>query len=389
MKKTLSGLIIMPFDYTTLPHAGIRSLAPYVPGKSIEEVAREQGLSEISKLASNENPLGCSPYAQQALKQLTTQQLSLYPTSIDHPLRHKLATHLGIHSEMLTLSNGSDMLFYLLLVCFALHNNKHILTHDYAFISYKIQAEGLGIPVVSTPIQANWQVDIDAIIQACNVDTALIFIANPNNPTGALIQQTDIQYLLSNIPETTLLVLDEAYYEYAYQQKPYSIDLLSNHSNLVITRTFSKAYGLAGLRLGYAITNPQISSLLYRMQLPFAVNQAAMITAITALDDRAFIKQTQQITAKGLLQLQQGLDALNLTYIPSFANFITINCQMDGGFIFNALQQYGIIVRPLMSYQMFNYIRVSIGTEKQNQLFLDKLAYILLQNKNKDTPHEK
>jgi histidinol-phosphate aminotransferase len=368
----------MSFDFNQLPHAGIRSLAPYIPGKSIDEVAQEQGLSDIIKLASNENPLGCSPNVLQALSQLTSQQISLYPTSINHPLRTKLAQKLGVDSEMLTLSNGSDLLFCLLLTSFALHTDKHILTHDCAFISYSIQAKTLGIPVISTPIYTDWRVNIEAMLNACNEKTALIFIANPNNPTGLLIEHIEIERLLNNIPKTTILVLDEAYYEYAHSSyKANSIELLAKYPNLVITRTFSKAYALAGLRLGYAISDPQITALLYRLQLPFAVNQAAMLAASAALDDQAFLEKSIQTTSQGIHQMQNGLAKLNLPHLPTAANFITFDCKTDADPIYQALQKYGIIVRPLAPYGLNNFLRVTIGTQKQNHKFLEKLTICL------------
>lgn len=367
----------MSCDFYALTHPGIKSLSPYIPGKSIEEVAFEQGLTDIIKLASNENPLGCSPKALQALQQLTKDQLSIYPTSINHPLRHKLAHMYEIDTNMLILSNGSDSLFCSLLTCFALHRNKHILTHDYAFISYRIQAQTLNVPVISTPMLPNWEVDIEAMIAACDERTAIIFLANPNNPTGLLITEQNIKMLLDHIPKTTLLVLDEAYYEYSHSMTPsHSIHLLSQHPNLVITRTFSKAYGLAGLRLGYAMANSQIIDILYRLQLPFAVNQAAMQASIAALDDQYFLNQTLQCVKEGIEQLKIGLDKLGVTYLPTAANFITIDCQTDATPIYLALQRVGIIVRPLHPYGLNNYLRVTIGTHQQNLRFLTELKQI-------------
>ncbi len=365
----------MPCDYAQLPHAGIRDLNPYVPGKSADELTRECGLTDVVKLASNENALGCSPYVAQALNHLTLGQIAAYPISAIHPLRQKLADKLGVTREMITLGNGSDSLFCSLLTCFALHNGKHILTHDYAFSSYAIQAKTLGIPVVSTGLHKNWEVDMDAMIKACNDNTALIFIANPNNPTGLLLGQSDIKRLLENIPETTIMVLDEAYYEYVDDpNKAYSVDLLKKHPNLVITRTFSKAYGLAGLRLGYAIANPQITALLYRIQLPFVVNIAAMTAATAAVDDAEFIQQTVELNQQGIIQMQQGLSSLNLTSLPTAGNFITFDCNTDSLPIYQGLQEYGIIVRPLHPYGLNQHLRVTIGTSDQNSRFLDKLA---------------
>lgn len=367
----------MNYDFKELTHSGIQSLHPYIPGKSIEEVAKEQGLTDIIKLASNENVLGCSNLALEALKNLSIQDLSLYPTSTCHPFREQLANFLNLDKEMISLSNGSDLLICLLLICFALHRDKHVLTHDYAFVSYEIQAQTLGVDVIKTPVK-NWEVDIDAMIEACNEKTAIIFLANPNNPTGILIKHQDIKKLIESIPKTTILVLDEAYYEYARAEyAENSIELLKKHPNLIIIRTFSKVYGLAGLRLGYAIANEQITKLIYSVQLPFAVNIAAMIAASSALKDQRFVEKTLLITKQGIQQMQLGFDKLNLNYLPSSTNFITVNCNKDSSSIFKKLQEHGIIARPLHQYKMNDYLRITIGTEEQNKKVLTTLTKII------------
>ncbi len=364
----------MSCDYHLLPHPGIQSLSPYIPGKSAEDVAKEQGLTNIIKLASNENPLGCSQLVAEALATLSGKQIATYPISAGHPLLRNLAKTLAIDAEMITLGNGSDALIPLLQTCFALHCDKHVLTHQYAFISYGIHAKTLGIPVITTPLLPDWQVDIDAMIAACNEKTALIFLATPNNPTGLLVKQAEIERLLHNIPETTLLVVDEAYYEYVNNaEKLNTISLLSLYPNLVITRTFSKAYGLAGLRLGYAITSTHITSILRRVLPPFTVNGIALLAANAALDDTEFIAHSVRSNMLGLKQLQQGLSQLRLGYLPSAGNFITIDCNKDSTSLYQTLQQHGIIVRPLHPYDLKNYLRVTIGTEQQNSLFLNKL----------------
>ncbi len=367
----------MHVDFSRLTHAGIQALEPYVPGKTIEAVAKEQGLTDIIKLASNENAWGFSPAAHQALCKLSNQTLSLYPSSVSHAFRHKIANFLGIETDGLILNNGSDSLISLLLICFALHQDKHVITHDHAFCAYAIQSKTLGIPIISTPTH-NWRVDIDAIIAACNHKTALIFIANPNNPTGMLIEYGEIKRLLSSIPKTTILVLDEAYYEYAYAEyHENSLDLLAAYPNLIIARTFSKAYGLAGLRLGYACAQPQIIKLLYSIQLPFAVNIAAMTAAEIAIDDQDFIQKTIQLTTAGIKQIEAGLKNLHIHYLPTTTNFITMQCPMDGNIMFQKLQAHGIIVRPLHVYGMNDYIRVTVGTPEQNTRFLQALQEII------------
>lgn len=364
----------MTVDFHLLSHPGIQSLIPYKPGKSIEELKQEKGLTDIIKMASNENPLGCSPLALSAIQNIASSTVATYPSPIIHPLMQKLADTLHVDKKQLFLSNGSDYLFGILLNCFALHVGKHILTHEYAFSTYEIQAKTLQIPVSKVPVHPNWQVNVNNIIQACTPQTGLIFLANPNNPTGLLLSQRDIKFLLERIPENTLVVLDEAYYEFAESEMECnSIDWITEHPNLVVTRTFSKIYGMAGLRLGYAIAHQDIISILQRVQLPFAVNQIAMAAAYAALDDSEFIKLSIEVNQKGMHQLKEGFDKLGINYLPSACNFLTIDCTEDSMALFNYLLANGIIVRPLHPYNMSHYLRVSIGTKEHNTRFLDAL----------------
>jgi len=367
----------MNYNFKEIAHAGIKSLKPYVPGKSLTEIQKNHNnKQDIIKLASNENVLGCSDKVLDAIRNITKEDASIYPTSISHPLRQQLSDKLGVNSNMVTISNGSDLIICLLLTCFAANSDKHILTHDYAFSSYAIQATTLGIPVVFTPTQ-NWQVDIDAIINTCNSKTSLIFIANPNNPTGSLISHQEIERLINNIPKSTILVLDEAYFEYAENDyNGNSLELLKNHQNLVIMRTFSKVYGLAGLRIGYAISCKEISELMYCIQLPFAVNIVAMIAASAALKDDEFIYKTLKMNKEGLKQMQEGLKILNISYIPTHANFITIDCQKNANNISKELEKDNIYVRPLAPNNMENYLRITIGTKEQNLKVLQSLKKI-------------
>lgn len=368
----------MSCDFTDLPHQGIQILSPYVPGKSIEEVAQEYGIHDIIKLASNENALGCSPKVIEVLKQIDPHLIARYPMAAHHPLRQKLSDFLQVDPNMLTIANGSDSLFGLLLICFALHHNKPMLTHDYAFSSYVIQAQMLGIEVVSASTQG-FQVDVNALLKACTPNTALIFIANPNNPTGLMLDLPEIERILDHIPSTTLLVLDEAYYEFLPPGSMPTLHLLKRHRNLVITRTFSKAYGLAGLRLGYAISDPQITAVIQKIHLPFAANIVAMHAACAALDDQSFVQDTQHHISHEREVMARSLEAHNVPYLPSFANFITLDCGQDAGIIAKKLQASGIIVRPLHPYGMNTYLRVTIGTSAQNQRFL-RAYYTLIKD---------
>lgn len=367
----------MTHEYATLPHIGIQTLEPYIPGKSIEELTQELGLTDIIKLASNENPRGCSPRVPLALASLSTQQISNYPIPSAHPLPAALCKMLGIEIDCLTLSNGSDALFQLLINCFALHRDVHILTHDYAFQTYGILAKTYGIPLINTPLLNDWNVNVDAMIKACNEKTALIFIANPNNPTGGYLPHNEIKRLLTHIPETTILVLDEAYHEFIEpQDQKHSIDLMHQHPNLVITRTFSKGYGLAGLRLGYGISHPSIRNLIQRIVLPFTVNQAALTAGLAALEDQEFVQQSAELNRLELNRVRQELIHHGFSCLPSKANFITFDCRMNGITLYNALLKKGIIVRPLQAYGLNNYLRVTIGTTEQNTRFLDTLLKI-------------
>lgn len=366
----------MSIDFQQLPHAGIRHLVPYKPGKSIEELARERGISNIIKLASNENPLGCSPFALTALQQIASTVVATYPSPLNHILMNRLADKLRINTDQLFLSNGSDYIVSILLNCFALHTNKHILTHDYAFSTYVIQANTFHIPVKSVPVDEHWQVDVELIIQACTENTGIIFLANPNNPTGLLIPQEKIKHLLENIPPSTLLVIDEAYFEYAHsQQSCNSIEWLEEHPNLVITRTFSKIYGLAGLRLGYAIGHRSIIEILHRAQLPFVVNQAALNAATAAIEDVDFMTLSLETNIRGLKQMSLGFDKLQINYLPSACNFLTFDCKEEGSNLYNYLLNQGIIIRPLHPYHMDQFLRVTIGTHEQNIRFLRALTH--------------
>lgn len=364
----------MPCDYELLPHHEIQSLQPYIAGKSIESVIREEGITDVIKLASNENPLGCSPLVHEALNRLTLEEMSRYLCPIEDPLNHKIADKLNLEPENISLGNGSDVFPPLLQNCFALHLKKHIIIPDYTFINYRINAAVLGIPVVNTPVYEDYQVNIDAIIATCNDYTALIFIANPNNPTGVLLPQTEIKRLLNAIPPTTIVVIDEAYDEFVYDAEKIGADVLINgYPNLVILRTFSKAYGLAGLRLGYAISNPTIAKLLKRIQLPFTISKTALVAGAAALEDSAFLQKTIENNIAGKKQLQTGLDNLGIRYLHSAGNFITFNYEQHTMPLYKALLSKGVIVRPLSAYGLDHFLRVTIGLPAQNSRFLDQL----------------
>lgn len=367
----------MGCDFSTLPHRGIQVLSPYVPGKSIEEVRREYGINNIIKMASNENPFGCSPKVIEVLQNSDPIQIARYPAEAHHPLRQQLSDFLQVPTNMLTLANGSDSLFGVLLTAFALLLDKHMITHDYAFNSYAIQGHTLGVEVVTLAMK-NWKIDVDAVIAACNPKTALIFIDNPSNPVGSMLKLPDIEKMLSHIPKTTLLVLDEAYFEFLPPNSMHSIPLLKKYRNLIITRTFSKAYGLAGLRLGYAMADPEITEIIQKVHLPFTANILALNAACAALSDQDFVHHTQQHVARERQAMVELLESRKIPYIEPNSNFITIECGRDSAVTMaQKFQERGIIIRPLHPYGMNSHIRVSIGTSEQNQRFMHEFFDIL------------
>jgi histidinol-phosphate aminotransferase len=360
-------------NFLNLTHLGIQSLKPYQPGKPISELKREIGIDNIIKLASNENPLGCSNKARQAIIE-TIDQINYYPDSSGYELKKSLSNHLKISSENIILANGSDCLIPLFMKCFAFLQNKNILFPEYSFISYKIHAQILAIPFKETNT-INWRVDIDDLLEQQSADTALIFIANPNNPTGTCLDSKAIKHILSVINPNTFLVLDEAYYDYALSTDyPNSIELLAKHHNLIIMRTFSKAYGLAGLRTGYAIAHPSVCDIINRVLPPFSVNSLALAACEAAIQDIEFLQTTVTLNQQGMNYLRHEFEKLAISYIPSKGNFLTIYSTKED--LFNRLLKKGVIIRPLTPYNMPNHYRITIGTKEQNEKLIEELTII-------------
>lgn len=353
-------------DFRAFPHPGIRNLIPYKPGKSRSEFSNKA----IIKLASNENPLGCSTKVYTSLASLTLEDISNYPAPLTHPIYKKLADFLNIESSQLLLSNGSDYLYTLLIKSFALHRDKFLLTHEYAFRTYEIQAATLGVGVKKSKVAENWQLDVESLIKHCNDNIGLICFANPNNPTGSILSNLEIINILDNVAKNVIVIIDEAYSEYATT----SLKLLEKYPNLIITRTFSKAYGLAGLRLGYAVGSAKIISILKKIQLPFMVNQAALNAGLAALDDQEFINKSVALNNAGRTQI---LNNLKLATLPANGNFITLNCLEDSQRLNNFLLGKNIVTRPLHEYGMLNYLRVTIGDNSQNKIFLQVIKEYL------------
>lgn len=362
-------------DWCRQTHQGIQSLTPYRPGKSAEDLYRERGISDAVKLASNENPLGCSPKVLSALATLSAEIMATYPGPFHHPLKAKIAKRWALSPDQIALGNGSDSLFTLIFTLFCLHQQKKVLTHRHCFPSYPIQAKGFGIPIEEIPLNNDWQWTVSSMVDACSPDTGVIIFANPNNPTGVRVSQESIIELLETVPENVIVVVDEAYYEYAFEHSDESaLPLLKQFSNLIITRSFSKVYGIAGLRLGYAIAHEEIVELIWRIQQPFAVNSAALHCGNVAWDDQKFVQQSVALNRKGMAQLAHGIETLGYYSIPSYTNFITMDVGHHADTLNDFLLNQGVIVRPLSASDMPNHLRVSIGTEQQNNRFLHALS---------------
>lgn len=351
-------------------HAGIEQLKPYQTGKPISELQRELGLTEIVKLASNENPLGCSPQVKAAII-AELDEIARYPDGGGYILKTQISQQFGISVDQITLGNGSNDLLDTIARTFVGREDA-VLYSQHAFAVYALLTQALGATAIEVPSR-QFGHDLLAMAAAITPQTRLIFLANPNNPTGTWFEQDEFVTFMQQVPAEVLVVLDEAYVEY-FPENFDSLTLLDRYSNLIITRTLSKCYGLAGLRVGFALASPQVTNYLNRLRQPFNVNHLAMVAAVAALQDQAFIEQSRQVNLAGMTQLQQGLADLGLNWVPSRANFLLINVQRDPQQVFEALLQRGVIVRPV---GIAHHIRVSIGTAAENAAFLAALAEVM------------
>ncbi|OUD14113.1 histidinol-phosphate transaminase [Thioflexithrix psekupsensis] len=362
-------------DYLQLAAPGVRALQPYQPGKPIEELEREYGIKNIIKLASNENPLGTPESVTKAI----TQQLPFiarYPDGNGFDLKQRLARKYGVDTAMITLGNGSNDVLELIARAFVTTEHS-VIYSQYAFAVYPLVTQAIGAKAIVTPAR-DWGHDLLAMQNAVRNDTRLIFIANPNNPTGTSLNSADLKQFLTHIPESVLVVLDEAYCEYSTpSQTNDSLSWLATHPNLIICRTFSKAYGLAGLRVGYALLHPDVANVLNRVRQPFNVNSLALMAAETVLDDSAFLQQSVTVNQQGMQWLMAQFEQHQISYIPSAGNFITIDLKQAALPIYEALLRQGVIVRPIGAYQMPNHLRISIGLATENARFMEALLSIL------------
>lgn len=366
-------------NYTELAPSYIRAIAPYQPGKPIAELERELGISGIVKLASNENPLGASPKAIAAMHE-AIRTIALYPDGNGFELKHALSKRYGVALANLVLGNGSNDLLELASRAFLAPGDVAVYS-AHAFAVYALATQAVGAKGISVPAK-DFGHDLDAMLKAAVQHKAkMVFIANPNNPTGTYLTVAALERFLSALPVNVLVVLDEAYNEYLPPAQRYdSVSWLAKYPNLIISRTFSKAYGLAGLRVGYAMAHEQITDMMNRVRQPFNVNSVAQAAAVAALQDRDFVQQTYELNQRGMLQIIAGLNKLGLSYIPSFGNFI---CFRIGGAtaMYRRLLELGVIVRPVANYDMADYLRVSIGLDSENEKFLSALEQALGETK--------
>ena len=365
----------MTTDYIALAAPGIRELQPYQPGKPIEELERELGISNVIKLASNENPLGPSPLVKSALEQAMSE-LARYPDGSAYAIKEKLAVHLGVETRSITMGNGSNDVLELLARVY-LRPGCEAICSQHSFVVYPLATKVTGATLKVIPARDFGQ-DLDATLTAITDHTRMIFIANPNNPTGTWIDRETLTGFLDQVPSDVLVVLDEAYFEYVQEaQYPDGIALTRDYPNLVVTRTFSKAYGLAALRIGYAISHPDIADLMNRVRQPFNVNSFSLVAAEVALADQAQVKAAVDLNLVGMKQLVAICEDLGLGYIPSVGNFISIDFNQDAGPIYEGLLREGVIVRPIAGYEMPHHLRVTIGLEEENARFGESLRRVL------------
>ena len=369
-------------DFKQLAVTGVQALHPYQPGKPIEELERELGISNILKLASNENPLGASPQAQAALT-AALKTLELYPDGSGYQLKQAIAEKFGLHSDQITLGNGSNDVLELIARAF-LDNQRAAVISEHAFAVYQIVTQAVGAELqIAKANPTDHQTmpyghNLANLAAKITDKTRVVFIANPNNPTGTWLSTTALHSFLQRVPSDVIVVLDEAYTEYVQEAEfPNALTWLEEFPNLIVTRTFSKIYGLAGLRVGYAVSNPVIADLLNRVRQPFNVNSLALTAAQAALADDAFLQRSVDTNAAGLVQWRAACAENGWEYIPTVGNFITGDMQRPAAPLYDALLREGVIVRPIGGYGLPQHLRITIGTTAQNTRCIEALKKVL------------
>ena len=354
---------------------GIANLKPYIPGKPISELERELGISNSIKLASNENPLGCSEKAIAAM-QREFAEAGRYPDGGGFELRAALAKKHDVKANCITLGNGSNDVLDMIARVFLAPGYESLFS-QHAFAVYPISSQAVGATLKIAPA-VDYGHDLEEMMNLVGDKTRVVWIANPNNPTGTWLNGEELENFIAGVPQTTMVVVDEAYVEYVNEADyPDASQWLAKYPNLIVTRTFSKAYGLASLRVGYALSHPDVADLLNRVRQPFNVNSMALAAARAALDDKAFIERAVEVNNKGMAQLVAGFEAMGLYYIPSVGNFITVDVGKPVGEVDQALLREGCIGRPVANYGLPNHLRVTIGLEEENARFLEAMKKVL------------
>jgi histidinol-phosphate aminotransferase len=364
----------MLIDPCELSPSYVRSIAPYQPGKPISELAREMGLDErsIVKLASNENPRGIGPRTRAAIE-AAIGDIARYPDGNGFELKQALAGRYHVDMASIVLGNGSNDVLELVALAF-LGPGRAAVFSQHAFAVYPLATQARGARSIMVPAR-DYGHDLEAMAKAIDDETYVAWVANPNNPTGTFARHEEVEAFLKRVPERVMVVVDEAYNEYLTPElRGDTVKLLKRHPNLVITRTFSKAYGLAGLRVGYALAHPSVADVMNRVRQPFNVNSIALAAAVAALDDMEFVARSYAENLQGLRRLEEGARSLGLEYIPSHGNFITIRVGKAAE-IYKRLLRRGVIVRPVGGgYGLPEHLRVTIGTAEENERFLAALA---------------
>jgi len=356
----------------------VRNIAPYQPGKPIAELERELGISNIVKLASNENPLGVSPRALEVMERAIAE-LALYPDGSGFELKSALCRKFGLRMEQLVLGNGSNDVLELAARTFLAPGLSAVVS-QHAFAVYPLATQAVGARCIEVPAR-QYGHDLDAMLQAIDTSTRLAFVANPNNPTGTFLDAAAVAAFVAAVPDHVLVILDEAYTEYLpHDKRVDTFPWLAKYPNLIITRTFSKAYGLAGLRVGYAAAHPDVADLMNRVRQPFNVNSLAQAAATAALDDEEFLARSYALNQAGMAQLTLGFGRLGLEHIPSWGNFVSVKVGRAAE-IYQELLRAGVIVRPVASYGMPEYLRVTVGLHDQNEKFLRALEAAMVEKR--------
>jgi len=357
-----------------LVRKGIMDLKPYIPGKPIEDVKRELGLKEVIKLASNETSVGPSPLAVEAIKK-EVENINLYPEATSKLLREKLADKLKIDKEMIIYGNGADDVIDLIGMAF-INEGDEVITCETTFPAYRTAVKIMGGKFILVKLK-DFRFDLEEIIKRINEKTKMIFLCNPNNPTGTIITKEEVSAFMRKVPQDVIVVFDEAYYDYVEDKNyPNSLSYILEGKNVIVIRTFSKIAGIAGVRVGYAIAHQELISYLRRVVNPFTTNRLAQVAALASLDDEKHYKEVLKSNHEGKKYLYRELDKLEFLYVPTETNFIFVDVKKDSEVIFEKLLKKGVIIRPGKPYGCSNFIRVTIGTSYENKKFIQAIREI-------------